>query len=78
MIEKIKKILNNEEISADRIIGKSINGMTISGDFISVNNKFGHYEIGEQIGKTITLNLEKYKLTFVGGILVEIELRESV
>ena len=58
-----KKKINTEEINA----------MTIGADIISVNNKFGHYEIGEQVGVTKELELEKYIIKIVGGIIVDVK-----
>lgn len=58
-----KKKINTEEINA----------MTIGADIISVNNRFGHYEIGEQVGVTKELELEKYIIKIVGGIIVDVK-----
>lgn len=54
---------------------EDINAMTIGADIISVNNEYGHYEIGGKIGQTVELELEKYNLIFVGGILVDVKER---
>lgn len=51
----------------------SIDAMTISADIIHVNNEYGHYEVGNSIGKTITLKLENYTLEYKGGILVGVK-----
>ena len=51
----------------------SIDAMTISADIIHVNNEYGHYEVGDNIGKTITLKLENYTLEYKGGILVGVK-----
>lgn len=73
IIERIKNFLNGTNISAGKISGSSIDGITVSGDILSVNTKYGHYEIGGKVGKTITIELDKYILTFIGGILIEVK-----
>lgn len=72
LLDKIKEIINCKEINAGKITGSSINGMTVSGDFIAVNTDKGHYEIGNKIGRTTTITLDKHTLVFIGGILVEV------
>jgi len=68
---KIKKI-NVGELNSS-----SINSQTVSSDIIKINNEYGHYEIGNNIGKTEELLLEKYILVFKGGILVDIQERKE-
>ncbi len=72
IFDKFKRIFC-ENISAGEINASSINGMCISGDIISVNNKYGHYEIQDHAGQTAILKLDKYILTFMGGILIDIK-----
>lgn len=55
---------------------EDIKAMTISADIIAINNKYGHFEIDNKVGKTVELELEKYNLIFVGGILVDIKEKE--
>jgi len=51
----------------------SIDAMIISADIVHVNNEYGHYEVGNNIGKTITLKLGNYILDYKGGILVNVK-----
>lgn len=57
----------------NEINASSVKAMTVNADFISVNTELGHYEIGNEIGITKTIQLDKYKLKIVGGIIVGIE-----
>ena len=57
----------------NEVNASSVKAMTVSADFIAVNTNFGHYEIGNEIGITQTIKLDKYKLKIVGGIIVGIE-----
>lgn len=59
-----------------KVNAEDIKAMTIGADIISVNNEYGHYEIGGKVGKTVELELEKYNLIFVGGILIDIKEKE--
>ena len=68
-----RKEIKAEKISAGEINGSSINGMTVGADIISVNNTGGHFEIGDEIGISKELELEKYKIKIVGGIIVGIK-----
>lgn len=58
-----------------RINAESINSMTISADFIGINTEYGHFEIANKIGVTKELELEKYIIKIVGGIIVEVKER---
>ena len=64
-------------IKKGKINTEEINAMTIGADIISVNNRFGHYEIGNQVGVTKELELEKYIIKIVGGIIVEVKEKET-
>ena len=64
-------------IKKGKINTEEINAMTIGADIISVNNRFGHYEIGDQVGVTKELELEKYIIKIVGGIIVEVKEKET-
>ena len=64
-------------IKKGKINAEDINAMTIGADIISVNNRFGHYEIGDQVGVTKELELEKYIIKIVGGIIVEVKEKET-
>lgn len=57
----------------NEVNASSVSAMTVNADFISVNTNYGHYEIGNEIGITKTIQLDKYKLKIVGGIIVGIE-----
>lgn len=61
------KLFKKNQINYD-----SINAMTVKADYIGINNEYGHYEIGNKIGKTAKIQLENYTLVFSGGILVDI------
>lgn len=63
---------DNKKINAE-----SINSMTISADFIGINTKYGHYEIANQVGVTKELELEKYIIKIVGGIIVDVKERND-
>ena len=69
--KKIKKI-DVEKISAGEVNASSINGVTLNADIIAVNNELGHFEIAGKCGKTIEIDMDKYILIFIGGILTEI------
>lgn len=71
----VKKIFNliKSKINKGEINASSIKSMTVSADFISVNTRFGHYEIGDNIGITKNIQIDKYKIKIVGGIIVDIE-----
>lgn len=55
---------------------KNYDSMVVSGDIIAVNTIYGHYEIGNKIGLTATIELENKILYFIGGILVEVKEKE--
>lgn len=57
----------------NEINASSVKAMTVNADFIAVNTNYGHYEIGNEIGITKTIQLDKYKIKIVGGIIVGIE-----
>ena len=73
IIKKIKSFLDGTKINSGEINTSSMNNMTVSADIISVNTKAGHYEIGKDIGQTITVDLGTKELMFVGGILVNVK-----
>lgn len=60
-----------------RINAESINSMTISADFIGINTEYGHFEIANQVGVTKELELEKYIIKIVGGIIVDVKERND-
>lgn len=66
MIKKIINFLKGTKISSREINASSINTMTIGADIISINNEFGHYEIGKYQGFTGEIN----GAIFIGGICV--------
>ena len=72
MFRKIFDLIN-PKANKGEINASSVKSMTVSADFIAVNTNFGHYEIGNEIGITKTIQLDKYKLKIVGGIIVGIE-----
>lgn len=61
---------NNKKINTE-----SLSAMTISADIISVNTKYGHFEIGDETGVTKEIQLDKYVLKIVGGIITNIEMK---
>ena len=52
---------------------EQINAMAIGADIISINNSYGHYEINGKVGITKEIELEKYILVYMGGILVDVK-----
>lgn len=58
-----------------KVNAEDIKTMTISADIIAINNKYGHFEIDNKVGKTVEIELEKYTLIFIGGILVDVKER---
>lgn len=50
-----------------------IQAMSISADIISTNSEFGHYNVGDFVGKTFEVKADKYILKFIGGILVDVK-----
>lgn len=54
-----------------------ISAMTISGDYIGLNNEYGNYSVGNYIGKTIEVDNGKQILKFCGGILVDVIEKEN-
>ena len=72
MFRKIFDLIN-PKANKGEINASSVKSMTVSADFIAVNTNFGHYEIGNEIGITKIIQLDKYKLKIVGGIIVGIE-----
>lgn len=72
MFRKIFDLINPKSNKGE-INASSVKSMTVSADFIAVNTNFGHYEIGNEIGVTKTIQLDKYKIKIVGGIIVGIE-----
>ena len=65
--------INAEEVNAGKVNASEINTQTISADIISINNEYGHFEIGDCIGKNLNLVIDNYVLAFKGGILVDIK-----
>ena len=65
--------INAKEVNAGKVNASEINSQAISGDIIAINNEYGHFEIGEDIGRTYKLEIDKYILVFKGGILVDIQ-----
>lgn len=66
MIEKIINFLKGTKISSGEINASSINSITVGADYISINNEFGHYEIGKYQGFTGEINGAIFK----GGICI--------
>jgi hypothetical protein len=64
--------LKKKNKEQNKINVSSVKAMSVAADIIAVNNKYGHYEIGDEIGKTYDLKIENYILVFKGGILVNI------
>ena len=69
---KLFKKKNNEEFNIKRINASTINSTTIGADYISINNDYGHFEIGDNVGKTYNVKVDNKILVFKGGILVDI------
>lgn len=61
---------NNKKINTE-----SLSAMTISADIISINTEYGHFEIGDNVGITKEIQLDKYILKIVGGIITNIEIK---
>jgi hypothetical protein len=61
-----------EDLNVKRINASAINSMTIGADYISINNDYGHFEIGDNVGKTYNVKVDNKILVFKGGILVDI------
>lgn len=72
MFRKIFDLIN-PKANKGEINASSVKSMTVSADFIAVNTNYGHYEIGNEIGVTKTIQIDKYKIKIVGGIIVGIE-----
>jgi len=71
----ISKILNWLESKKNKqnINTSAIHAMTVSADFIGVNTQYGHFEIGDNIGISKEIQIDKYKIKIMGGIIVAIE-----
>lgn len=69
--------INAKEVNAGKVNASEINSQTIAGDVISVNSEYGHFEIGDNIGKNLNLVIDNYVLIFKGGILVDIQPKEE-
>lgn len=57
----------------NKIDKSSINAISISADIVSTNTEYGHFNCGDYIGKTYTLQLDNHILEFKGGILVDVK-----
>jgi len=68
-----RKQIECESLIAGKVNASSINGMTVGADIIGVNNKGGHFEIGDEIGISKEIELENYKIKIIGGIIVEVK-----
>lgn len=72
IIKKIINLFKGTEISGGKVNASSVNAMSVSADIISVNNDMGHFEIGNETGKTASVKTDNCTLVFKGGILVDI------
>lgn len=56
----------------NRINASSVKAISVSADYMAVNNEYGHFEIGDNVGKTYNVKVDNKILVFKGGILVDI------
>ena len=50
-----------------------ISAMTINADVVAVNTEYGHFEIADNVGITKQIQVDKYIITIMGGIITDVK-----
>lgn len=57
----------------NQISASSVTAISISADVIGTNNEYGHFTIGNEIGKTCEVKIDNKILIYKGGLLIDIK-----